>query len=355
MKPQANSRRPEKLSAIQEIDSIIANSDYCFVLNYGGLTVASLADLRARLAKSQSALKVVKNTYLAKALETKGWTGLEAVLNGPTALVTGSGDPNPLVAGKGISILKEHGIEVTEHVLKKECDALNEVFFHYITRKKPFVVMKYAMTLDGKIAAHTGNSKWVTGEEARYNVQADRGRYSSIMVGTGTVLKDDPLLTCRIPGGRNPVRIICDSSLRTPLDSRIAATIPEARTIIATCCNDDDLIRTYSEAGFEIIKVSKTDGHPDLNELMDRLYELKIDSILLEGGGRLNWSALKAGIVDKVQAYIAPKLFGGENARTPVEGQGVADPAEAFRLKDISIRHFGEDLLIEGYTVCLQE
>lgn len=274
---------------------------------------------------------------------------------GISRVVTGSGDPNPLVAGKGISILKEHGIEVTEHVLKKECDALNEVFFHYITRKKPFVVMKYAMTLDGKIAAHTGNSKWVTGEEARYNVQADRGRYSAIMVGTGTVLKDDPLLTCRIPGGRNPVRIICDSSLRTPLESRIAATIPEARTIIATCCNDDDLIRTYSEAGFEIIKVSRADGHLDLNELMDQLYELKIDSILLEGGGRLNWSALKAGIVNKIQAYIAPKLFGGENAKTPVEGEGVADPAEAFRLKDISIRHFGEDLLIEGYTVCLQE
>ena len=274
---------------------------------------------------------------------------------GISRVVTGSGDPNPLVAGKGVSILREHGIEVTEHVLKKECDALNEVFFHYITRKKPFVVMKYAMTLDGKIAAHTGNSKWVTGEEARNNVQADRGRYSAIMAGIGTVLKDDPLLTCRIPGRRNPVRIICDSSLRTSLKSRIAATIPEARTIIATCCNDDDLIRTYSDAGFEIIKVNRTDGHLDLNELMDRLYELKIDSILLEGGGRLNWSALKAGIVDKVQAYIAPKLFGGENAKTPVEGEGVSDPAGAFRLKDIAIRHFGEDLLIEGYTVCLQE
>lgn len=277
------------------------------------------------------------------------------ISSGISRVVTGSGDPNPLVAGKGISILREHGIKVTEHVLKKECDALNEVFFHYITKKKPFVVMKYAMTLDGKIAAHTGNSKWVTGKEARNNVQADRSRYSAIMVGIGTVLKDDPLLTCRIQDGRNPVRIICDSSLRTPLKSRIAASILEARTIIATCCNDDDLIRTYSEAGFEVIKVSGAYGLLDLNELMDKLYELKIDSILLEGGGRLNWSALKAGIVNKVQAYIAPKLFGGENAKTPVEGEGVADPAEAFRLKNISVRHFGNDLLIEGYTVCLQE
>ena len=132
-------------------------------------------------------------------------------------MIIGSSDPNPLVSGKGIRILKEHGIEVTENVLKEECDKLNEAFFYYIQNQKPYVVMKYAMTMDGKIATYTGASRWVTGEAARMHVQKQRLKYTGIMAGVGTVLADDPMLTCRLENGRNPVRIICDSHLRTPL------------------------------------------------------------------------------------------------------------------------------------------
>ena len=153
-------------------------------------------------------------------------------------VIIGSSDPNPLVAGKGIRILKDHGIEVTENILKEESDKLNEAFFYYIQNKKPYVVMKYAMTMDGKIAAYTGESKWVTGEAARIHVQKQRLKYTGIMVGVGTVLADDPMLTCRLENSINPVRIICDSHLRTPLTSKIVRTAVTIPTIIASSSKD---------------------------------------------------------------------------------------------------------------------
>ena len=149
----------------------------------------------------------------------------EAIIGeGITRVVVGSDDPNPLVSGKGFQILREHGISVVTHVLKEECDAINQVFFHYIRTGRPFVAMKYAMTLDGKIACHTGDSRWVTGEEARGHVQILRNHYKGIMVGIGTVLADDPMLNCRMEGGRNPVRIVCDDYLRIPAASRLVQT-----------------------------------------------------------------------------------------------------------------------------------
>ncbi|MDD5946137.1 MAG: bifunctional diaminohydroxyphosphoribosylaminopyrimidine deaminase/5-amino-6-(5-phosphoribosylamino)uracil reductase RibD [Clostridia bacterium] len=259
----------------------------------------------------------------------------------------GSSDPNPLVAGKGEEILRSHGIEVVSGVLKDECDEMNEPFFHFITTKTPYVVMKYAMTADGKIATRTGASKWITGEEARYDVQKTRHRYTGIMVGIGTVLADDPMLTCRITGGKNPVRIICDSKLRTPLDSNIVKTAAEVQTIIATVCTDESKCADYESRGVKIIRTSKKDGHVNLNELMTILGEMKIDSILLEGGGQLNYSALEAGIVNKVQCYIAPKIFGGSTAKSPVGGEGVKLPENAFMLGEPKISSFGEDILIE--------
>ena len=263
-------------------------------------------------------------------------------------VIVGSGDPNPLVAGKGIEILKNHGIEVTEGVLGEECRALNKVFFHFIKTGTPYVTMKYAMTMDGKIAAYTGDSKWVTGEKAREHVQLQRHINSGIMVGVGTVLADDPLLTCRMPGGKNPVRIICDSQLRTPLTSRIVRTAGTVPTLIATCCTETLKYEALREAGCHIITVGEKNGHVDLIELMEKLGSEKIDSILLEGGGTLNWSALESGIVQKVQAYIAPKIFGGASAKTPVEGQGYPSPASSLRLADSVITRLGEDFLIEG-------
>ena len=263
-------------------------------------------------------------------------------------VVTGSGDPNPLVAGGGIRMLREHGIVVTEHVMQEECDRLNEVFFHYIRTGRPFVVMKYAMTMDGKIAAVTGASKWITGEAAREHVQRQRNRYTAIMAGVGTVLADDPLLTCRMEGGRNPLRIICDSSLRTPLASKVVITAEEVPTILATCCGDRERQLAYERLGCRILCLGEKDGHVDLRQLMKRLGEEQIDSILLEGGGTLNWAALKSGIVTKVQAYLAPKLFGGETAKTPVEGAGVLAPSDAFLLKKGTVTFLGDDILIES-------
>ncbi len=274
----------------------------------------------------------------------------DAILEaGIRRVVVGSGDPNPLVAGKGIRILREHGVEVTEGVLKDECDAVNEIFFHYIQTGTPYVVMKYAMTLDGKIAAYTGKSQWITGEEARAHVHAMRGNLFGIMAGVGTVLADDPLLTCRLPGARNPVRIICDTNLRTPMTSKIVATAAQVPTIIATASEDQEAIRGYEEKGCRILQIAKAEsGSIDLKELMKKLGSEKIDSILLEGGGTLNWSALESGIVNRVMAYVSPKLFGGSSAKTPVEGQGVTAPSSAFLLENTTVTRLGEDFLIEG-------
>lgn len=258
----------------------------------------------------------------------------------------GSSDPNPLVAGKGANILRENGIEVTEGVLKDECDILNEIFFHYITKQTPFVTMKYAMTMDGKIACYTGKSKWITGEAARENVHHDRLKHMAIMAGVGTVLADDPMLTCRIEGGRDPIRIVCDTNLRTPLDSNIVRTAKEIPTIIA--CSKGDT-SAYEAVGCQIVRVPEKEGHADLNALMDILgREFKIDSILLEGGSELNWSALRSGIVSKVQTYIAPKIFGGKSALTAVSGIGSAVPDECVKLYDTQIKTIGEDILIES-------
>ena len=270
-------------------------------------------------------------------------------------VIIGSRDPNPLVSGKGAAILRQAGIRVTEDFMREECDALNPVFFHYITTGLPYVVLKYAMTLDGKIATWAGNSKWITGEKAREQVHRDRHRLTAIMAGVGTVIADDPLLTCRLEnvqspgGGRNPVRIICDTHLRTPLDAKVVTTAREVPTIIACSCEDPEKQRPYLDAGCQIVTVGKnTAGHLNLPELMKKLARLNIDSILLEGGSQLNWAALEAGIVNKVQAYIAPKLFGGANAKTPVGGRGVEFPSQAVVLENLQIKHLGEDILIES-------
>lgn len=277
---------------------------------------------------------------------------VEAILQAKIArVVIGSADPNPLVAGKGVRILREHGVSVTEHVLREACDKVNEVFFHYIQTQKPFVVMKYAMTMDGKIAAYTGESKWITGEAARAHVQALRHRYMAIMVGVGTVLADDPMLTCRIPDGKHPIRIICDSRLRTPLTAQVVKTAAQIPTILATCCTSLEKRMEYEKAGCHVVTVDEKNGHVNLVQLMEKLGHNQIDSILLEGGGTLAWAAMESGIVQKVCAYIAPKLFGGQDAKTPIEGIGVKTPAEAFFLKNSSIRQLGEDFLIESEVV----
>lgn len=272
----------------------------------------------------------------------------------------GSDDPNPLVAGKGIQILRAHGIEVVTHFLKEECDALNDVFFHFIQNKTPYVVMKYAMSMDGKIAAASGDARWVTGEMARKKVHLDRHRYTGIMVGIGTVLADDPVLNCRVENTKNPVRIVCDTRLRIPEVSAIVQTANTIPTIIATASKNTEKMALLKACGCQILEVPVADGHIDLKVLMQMLGAQGIDSILLEGGAALNWSALQSGIIQKVQTYIAPKIIGGNTAKTPVGGQGILKMSDAFELERQKIEYIDEDIFIEstvrkrGEADCLQ-
>jgi diaminohydroxyphosphoribosylaminopyrimidine deaminase/5-amino-6-(5-phosphoribosylamino)uracil reductase len=267
----------------------------------------------------------------------------------------GSDDPNELVAGKGIAYLRENGVEVETQMLKEECDKLNDIFFHYITTKTPYVMMKYAMTLDGKIATVTGKSKWITGESARQRVQESRNRYMGIMAGINTVLADNPQLTCRIEGGRNPVRIICDTGCRIPPDSNIVKSAGDVRTILAVgnsikeSENETSLQRkleALKSAGVEVLETEMKDGHIDLEKLMKKLGGMGIDSILVEGGGTLNDSLLKTGLVNELNVYIAPKLFGGGKAKTPVEGSGVCEVEDAHRFRLCSTEVIDEDILL---------
>lgn len=268
-------------------------------------------------------------------------------------VVIGSRDPNPKVAGKGARILREHGIEVVEDYMREACDALNPVFFHYITTKTPYVVLKFAMTLDGKIATRTGASKWITGEAARNHVHQLRGRYAGILAGIGTVLADDPMLNCRIDGAHQPLRIILDSHLRIPMGSRLVRSAKEYPLLIV--CNESirdreegaSRIQKLEEAGAKVWTLPEKNGHPDLNVLMQRLGEEKIDSVLIEGGGTVNEAALKAHIVHHVYAYIAPKIFGGEDAKTPVEGSGIRLPQECANLRLAKITVLLNDMLLE--------
>lgn len=272
----------------------------------------------------------------------------EAILEqGIRRVVIGSRDPNPNVAGKGAALLKASGIIVEEGLMQEECDRLNRVFFHYITAGTPYVVMKYAMTLDGKIATHTGASQWITGEKARNQVQNMRHQYMGILAGIGTVLKDDPMLNVRLEGKKSPVRIICDSHLRIPLDSKICQTSRQYPTLVACGAENKEAAAKLEELGIEVISVPDPQGRVDLKRLMEELGRRNIDSVLIEGGGELNESALRAGIVQEIKVFVAPKLFGGSAARSPVSGPGVALPDDAWNVTLENISSIGEDLFLE--------
>jgi diaminohydroxyphosphoribosylaminopyrimidine deaminase/5-amino-6-(5-phosphoribosylamino)uracil reductase len=274
------------------------------------------------------------------------------VEKGINKVIIGLKDPNPIVAGRGIKILEEAGIEVVTGVLEEEGRKLNEIFLKYITTKLPFVIMKTAMTLDGKIATRTNASKWITGELSRKHVHELRHRVAGIMVGIGTVLADDPSLTTRFEDGRgsDPIRIIVDSSARIPLEAKVLNIESDAKTIIAvTEKANKEKLRLLEEKSAEIIVTPSKNERIDLSLLMKELGERKIDSILLEGGSELNYAALEEGIVDKINAFIAPKIVGGITAKTPVGGQGKAYMEDAINLKCVDIHRFGDDIMIEAY------
>lgn len=267
-------------------------------------------------------------------------------------VVFGTTDPNPLVAGQGLELLRQQGIQVDGPVLEQECRELNRHFFHYMTTGNPYVIVKYAMTADGKIATVTGDSKWITGETARQNVHQIRKHVAAIMVGVGTVLSDDPMLNCRVEEGVDPVRVICDTRLRIPMDSQIVQTAGKIRTIAACQKITDPALKekaeALQEAGIEILQVEMdSEGHADVEQVIRKLGERKLDSILIEGGSQVNFSVLKTGLVSEIDVYIAPKFAGGSEAKGPVGGAGFAKIAECVELGAPEIQRFGNDVLLK--------
>lgn len=266
-------------------------------------------------------------------------------------VVVGALDPNPLVAGKGIQKIRDAGIPVTTGVLADKSVKLNEVFMKYIVTRQPFVLFKTAMSLDGKIATARGESQWISCESSRAEVQHLRHEMTGIMAGIGTVLADDPMLNCRLDGSSQPVRIIVDSHLTIPEDSNLVKTAREYPLIVAAVCGADSGKKDVLEkAGAKVLEIPEDmEGHVDLKILMAKLGEEGIDSILLEGGGRLAEGAFQAGIVDKVQFYIAPVVIGGSKAKTPVEGRGIEHLCQAWKIFGWQAEIVGNDLKITGY------
>ncbi len=271
---------------------------------------------------------------------------------GVKRVVVACEDPNLLVAGKGIEILRQAGIAVEVGVLEEEARRLNEVFFKFITTRRPFVTLKVAMSLDGKIATFAGDSKWITGEQARCYAHQMRAEHDAVMVGIGTVLTDDPLLTVRLPGeSKQPWRLIVDSRLRIPLESRIALTSGKFPTIVATVQHQGsrEKKKLLEERGIEVWELPADRGRVDLNALLEELGRKEITSVLLEGGATLNASALEAGVVDKFVIFVAPKIIGGSRAPGPIGGLGVERIEDAWLVSNLEFSRVGEDLMITCY------
>lgn len=259
-------------------------------------------------------------------------------------------DPNPVVAGNGVQILKDAGIEVVTGVLESESIKINEVFNKFILEKKPFITLKSGITLDGKVASHKLNSKWITSEEARHDVHQLRNENMAILVGMNTILKDDPALTTRIPNGRNPIRIIMDSKLRIPLDSQVI-TDNQAETIIFTSKDYDKDKKKLLEAQNITILETSGDLYTDPVDVVTQLGEKGISSLLIEGGGNINASFLENKLIDKVVLYFAPKLIGGIEAPTFFEGTGIDLMKDAIDLESTDISRIGPDFKFVGYPI----
>ncbi len=280
------------------------------------------------------------------------------VREGVKRVVVAAQDPNPLVAGRGIARLREHGIEVTVGVLAAEAEALHEAFFHTIVRGRPFVAAKTAMTLDGRIAAPTGDSKWITNAASRAFVHELRHRYAAILVGVGTVLADDPSLTARGDEApkRDPVRVIVDSRLRTPPGAKALSprSDGEPPAIVLTTSAADPAARREIEARGAVVVDCGPGPRVDLELALSELYARGIAAVLVEGGGAVAGALLEARLVDKVYAFVAPKIVGA-GGPSGFEFPGVPAMRDAIRLDRLEVRTFDGDVLFEGYPVYAKE
>ncbi len=271
------------------------------------------------------------------------------VQSGVKKVVIGMMDPNPRVKGEGIRILQEAGIEVRLGVMEEECRRLNEAFCKHITTGLPFVILKAAATLDGKIATRKGVSKWISSEASRRLVHRLRNEVDGVVVGIGTVLKDDPLLTSRIPGGRDPYRIILDDQLRIPESAKAIGIVP-SKTIVATTEEAaPEKVEKLRERGVQVWRLDTREGRVDLKACLARLGEAGMMSLLVEGGSRVYGSFLDQELVDKLVLFLAPRLIGDAQAPGIFAGRGVDCLEEAASLEKMSLKRVGGDLLIEGY------
>ena len=260
-------------------------------------------------------------------------------------------DKNPRVSGSGIAQLRRADIAVHVGQGQYQADELSAPHSRLVSTGRPLVTAKFAMSLDGKIATRTGDSKWITGEESRRYVHELRARSDAIMAGIGTVIADDPQLTARRPDGtplpRQPLRVVVDSSGRIPLESALLRQPGEA--LIAASGGSEEKLAHLEEAGAKILTLSALDGRVDLLVLLTELGDRGVTSVFVEGGATLLGSLFDAGLVDRVVAFVAPVIIGGDSALSPVGGVGVERMADALRLKDIQIQTFGEDVAVTGW------
>jgi diaminohydroxyphosphoribosylaminopyrimidine deaminase/5-amino-6-(5-phosphoribosylamino)uracil reductase len=272
------------------------------------------------------------------------------IRSGVKRVVVAMIDPNPHVSGGGIRAIRKAGIDVVTGVLEDQAKRLNEAFIKQVTTGIPFVTLKIAQTLDGRIATARGESKWITCEKARAEGRGYRDTHDAILVGINTVLKDDPSLTARLPGGRDPIRVIVDSGLRIPMNAKVLREDSPARTIIATLANAPKKKKSMLEAaGAQVLTVKSDHGRVDLRDLMRKLGKMDVISVLIEGGAEINASALKAGIVDKVALFIAPTLMTGRDSLCSIGGTSPVKLAHSLKLRDVTTRFVGGDLMVEGY------
>jgi diaminohydroxyphosphoribosylaminopyrimidine deaminase / 5-amino-6-(5-phosphoribosylamino)uracil reductase len=282
----------------------------------------------------------------------QGRTGpcTEAIVQAGIARVfAGSIDPNPKMAGQGLAALRQAGIAVEPGILGKECQRLIAPFAKHISTGLPHVTLKAAMTLDGRIATATGHSRWISGEASRQEVHRLRNRVDAIMVGIGTVMHDDPLLTTRLPrGGRDPLRVVVDATLRISEEAAILNLRSAAPTLIATTSRaPKDKVGRLVARGIEVLCVAEQEDRVDLTALLRQLGARGVQSLLLEGGGTVNAAALQAGLVDRVMIFIAPRLLGGEGLGL-FHGPGPLTMDQSLKLTDLRVRRFGDDVLLEG-------
>jgi diaminohydroxyphosphoribosylaminopyrimidine deaminase/5-amino-6-(5-phosphoribosylamino)uracil reductase len=269
---------------------------------------------------------------------------------GVRRVVIGIEDPNPLIKGKGMESLRKAGLEVEVGILEKECQKLNEAFYKYIVKREPFVILKVAATLDGRIATRDGESKWISGETSRRFVHRLRDQVDGVVVGIGTILKDDPMLTARVRGGRDPLRVVLDSRLRIPEDAKVIKVDPSKTIIATTELAARDKRQRLEKMGVQILILDSKHERVSLKPLLSKLGEMGIMSILVEGGSQVNGSFLDEGLIDKLLLFLSPKLIGDDQAIGIFGGKGVTRLKDAVHLRELRVRRIGGDILIEGYV-----